>query len=241
MSHGLQIQGSYTWSKSIDLGSASISGDTFGNSISALPFFDAHLRKGVSDFDVPQVVSINFIWRIPGPALSNGFGNWLLNGWQYGGIFTASSGLPFTPIIGGDPLGLKSAVTFDFPDRSYGPGCSTATNPQNVHYLNTNCFSVPNPITLLGDSRRNSVFGPGLVDFDMSWFKNNYIPRISEQFNIQFRFEAFNIFNRVNFADPASANQQVFNAAGTLNANAGLLTATSTTSRQLQFGLKVIF
>ena len=241
MSHGLQIQGSYTWSKSIDLGSASISGDTFGNSISALPFFDAHLRKGVSDFDVPQVVSINFIWRIPGPALSNGFGNWLLNGWQYGGIFTASSGLPFTPIIGGDPLGLKSAVTFAFPDRSYAAGCNTATNPQNVHYLNTNCFSVPNPITLLGDSRRNSVFGPGLVDFDMSWFKNNYIPRISEQFNIQFRFEAFNIFNRANFADPASANQQVFNAAGTLNANAGLLTATSTTSRQLQFGLKIIF
>jgi Carboxypeptidase regulatory-like domain/TonB-dependent Receptor Plug Domain len=241
MSHGLQIQGSYTWSKSIDLGSASISGDTFGNSISALPFFDPRLRRAVSDFDVPQVVTINYIWKIPGPDLSNSFGHWLLNGWQYGGIFTASSGLPFTPIIGGDPLGLNSAVTFDFPNRTKGAGCGTATNTQNIHYLNTSCFSVPNPIELLGNSGRNSVYGPGLVEFDMSWFKNNYIPRVSDAFNIQFRFEAFNIFNRANFADPTSANQQVFNASGNLNANAGLLTYTASSSRQLQFGLKIIF
>ncbi len=241
MSHGLQIQGSYTWSKSIDLGSASISGDTFGNSISALPFFDPRLRRAVSDFDVPQVVTINYIWKIPGPDLSNSFGHWLLNGWQYGGIFTASSGLPFTPIIGGDPLGLNSAVTFDFPNRTKGAGCGTATNTQKIHYLNTSCFSVPNPIELLGNSGRNSVYGPGLVEFDMSWFKNNYIPRVSDAFNIQFRFEAFNIFNRANFADPTSANQQVFNASGNLNANAGLLTYTATSSRQLQFGLKIIF
>jgi hypothetical protein len=241
MSHGLQIQGSYTWSKSIDLGSASISGDTFGNSISALPFFDPRLRRAVSDFDVPQVVTINYIWKIPGPDLSNSFGHWLLNGWQYGGIFTASSGLPFTPIIGGDPLGLNSAVTFDFPNRTKGAGCGTATNTQNIHYLNTSCFSVPNPIELLGNSGRNSVYGPGLIEFDMSWFKNNYIPRVSDAFNIQFRFEAFNIFNRANFADPTSANQQVFNASGNLNANAGLLTYTASSSRQLQFGLKIIF
>ena len=214
MFDGLQIQGSYTWSKSIDLGSASISGDTFGNSISALPFFDPRLRRAVSDFDVPQVLAINFIWMIPGPKAATGPAAWVLKGWQYDGDITVGSGLPFTPIIGGDPLGLNSAVTFDFPNRSKGAGCTTATNPQNIHYLNLTCFSVPNPIELLGNSGRNSVFGPGVTEFDMSWIKNNYVPKISESFNMQFRFETFNIFNRANFADPTSANSQIFNASG---------------------------
>jgi hypothetical protein len=241
MRHGLQVQGSYSWSKSIDLGSASVSGDTFGNS-AALPFFDPRLRRGLSDFDVPQVASINFIWMIPGRKSATGFPGWALNGWQFGGIFTASSGLPITPTIGGDPLGLQSAVTFAFPNRIDRQGCETATNPQNpLHYINTGCFTFPSPQELLGNVGRNSLFGPGLEELDLSWYKNNYIPRISEAFNIQFRFEVFNVANRANFANPTSANTQIFNASGNLNANAGVLTATATSSRQLQFGVKFIF
>jgi len=83
--------------------------------------------------------------------------------------------------------------------------------------------------------------GRGLVNFDLALFKNNYIPRISEAFNLQFRFEAFNVLNRTNFANPTAANTQIFNASGNLNANAGLLTYTATPSRQLQFGWKLIF
>jgi len=72
-------------------------------------------------------------------------------------------------------------------------------------------------------------------------FKNNYLPRVSDAFNLRFRFETFNLFNRTNFANPSSANTQIFNASGNLNANAGLLTYTAPPSRQLQFGLKLIF
>jgi hypothetical protein len=94
---------------------------------------------------------------------------------------------------------------------------------------------------LLGNAGRNSVTGPGLINFDVSLFKNNYITRISEQFNIQFRVEAFNVLNRANF-NPPTANNQVFNADGTTGGLVpGLLDSTATTSRQIQVALKVIW
>jgi hypothetical protein len=94
---------------------------------------------------------------------------------------------------------------------------------------------------LLGDGGRNTVIGPGLRDLDFSLFKNNPIRRISETFNVQFRWEVFNIVNHANFAPPAPAARQVFTVAGALNPSAGVLSATSTNSRQMQFALKLIW
>ena len=96
---------------------------------------------------------------------------------------------------------------------------------------------------LLGNSGRNSVIGPGLRDFDFSLFKNSPIHRISETFNVQFRWEVFNILNHANFNPPPPAARQVFTAAGVENiTTAGVLAApTATTSRQMQFALKFIW
>ena len=82
--------------------------------------------------------------------------------------------------------------------------------------------------------------GPGLVDLDFSVFKNNYVRKISETFNAQFRAEMFNILNRPNFLSP-TGNSAVFNVDGTPVGGAGLITGTSTTAREIQFGLKVIW
>jgi hypothetical protein len=79
--------------------------------------------------------------------------------------------------------------------------------------------------------------GPGLVNLDLSLFKNN---RISERLNIQFRMEVFNILNRANF-NPPTANNQVFDGSGNSVGTAGQLDTTATTSRQVQFALKVIW
>src|ERR1700730_13359960 len=95
---------------------------------------------------------------------------------------------------------------------------------------------------LRGNSGRNVLTGPGVAETDFSVFKNNYIKRVSENFNIQFRAETFNIFNHTNFAPPASpTNTDIFDGTGTLNPAAGALTRTSTTAREIQFALKVIF
>ena len=242
MSHGLQVGGSYTWSKSIDPGSSILAGNGFATSISSLPFFDDRLRRSLSDFDIRHVASINYIWQLPKPARDSGTLRWIVNGWQMNGLFQVSSGLPFTPTVAGDPVGLNGfQATFAFPDRIFGPGCDTAVNPHNIHYINTSCFAFPNPTTRLGTARRNSLIGPGLQNMDFGLFKNNPIPRISEKFVAQFRVEFFNILNHTNFTAPS--NTQIFaQAGGAPLATAGLITPpTATPSRQMQFALKLMF
>jgi hypothetical protein len=93
---------------------------------------------------------------------------------------------------------------------------------------------------LLGNSGRNSVVGPGLVDFDLSFFKNNYITKISETFNAQFRVEFFNIFNRANFAVPVD-NSTLFDQSGNPVPGAGAIDQVATPPREIQFALKLIW
>lgn len=103
------------------------------------------------------------------------------------------TGAPFAPDIGGDALGLNSTDTnLDVPNLILSSGCRSLVNPGNPnHYLKTQCFAVPNPITLRGNLGRNIIIGPGLSNFDFSLFKNNQIKRISDSFNVQFRAECF--------------------------------------------------
>jgi hypothetical protein len=264
MSHGLLIQGSYTWSKSIDTSSSSVAGDAFGNSINSLDYFDLKLTRAVSDFNVPRTLVIGGTWTIPTVQSLPGPAGWIANGWQLGGIFKASDGIPFTPTFGsdGDPLGLKSASTWDFPTRLGGAGCQSLINPGNPNdYIKTQCFSIPTApstafygancdpkfafptcINLRGNAGRNILSGPGLSNLDFSLFKNNPVKKISETFNAQFRAEFFNVLNRANFALPTKpTNTDIFLANTTPNAAAGLLTSTVTTAREIQLALKVIW
>lgn len=245
LAHGVQSQSSFTYSKSIDDGSASLAGDPFGNSISGLFFFDEQSRRGPADFNVGKNFVQNLIWTLPTAKSLHGPVGWAANGWELGGIFQAQDGLPFTPLVGGDALGLKSTAPYDVPDRL--AGCGSATKLQynapvqgQVQYINLSCFAFPNPGTRLGNTGRNSLQGPGLKDLDFSLFKNNKIPAISEAFNVQFRAEFFNILNFTNFAPPSSGKTLFPVTGGTTPiTGAGLVTSTQTSSRQIQFALKV--
>ena len=122
-----------------------MAGNQFLNSVFNLPWFDTSVNRGLSDFDIRQNAVFNAIWQVPSPADAGGL-RWFASGWQIGGIYQVSSGMPFTPVIGGDPLGLKSPYPFDFPDRIFGPGCESAVNPGNpLHYIKTQCFTFPTP------------------------------------------------------------------------------------------------
>jgi hypothetical protein len=259
MSHGFQAQGSFTWGKGIDTGSASVIGNPFTNSISSPFWFCAICRRGLSDFNIGRTLVINYLWDVPIPKNWGAIPSHVLGGWEVGGIFTAEDGIPFTPLIGGDPLGLNSGDPFAYPNRLSGPGCGSAVNSGNPsNYVKLNCFALPvapaslaarcTPFpgvpgtceNLLGNVGRNSVIGPGLVTFNFSLFKNNYIKTISESFNLQFRAEFFNILNRPNFAVPVD-NSTFFDANGNTVGAAGAVDKTSTTSRQIQLALKVIW
>jgi hypothetical protein len=146
MSHGFQVQGTYTWAKSIDTSSATLAGDAFGNSISSLDWFDTKLTRGLSDFNVGRTFVVNGTWDLPAPKSWTGARHWLASGWELGLIFTASDGVPFTPTYGtgGDPANTNSSDDFAYPNRVSGPGCGTAVNPGNpTNYIRTQCFQLP--------------------------------------------------------------------------------------------------
>src|SRR5438876_2355148 len=239
--HGLQVRGAYTWGKSIDTLSATVADDAYPNGLLNPLFFDQRTTRGLSDFDVRQTVVSNFTWEVPAPKMRSRLTQWAFGGWQLGGIYRASTGQPFTPLLGGDPLGMKLDETSEPPNRVIGPGCETLTNPGNPkHYIKTKCLSFMNPANLRGDLGRNTLIGPGVSKVDASVFKNNHTRLFSENTNVQSRAEFFNLFNRANFASPTD-NLTVFDPAGNTIPSAGLITCTQTPSRQIQFALKVFW
>jgi hypothetical protein len=231
MSHGFQMQSTFTWAKSMDTSSATVAGDAFGNSISSLNYFDMRLTRGLSDFNVGRTLVVNGTWEVPTAKSFAGPARWATGGWELGLILTVSDGVPFTPTwgTGSDPANTLSGDDFAFPNRLGGSGCSSLVNPGNPNnYIKTQCFVVPTapdmnfwnancdaqppsvggPVSfpqcfnLRGNAGRNSLIGPGITSLDFSVFKNNHIKRISETFNVQFRMEIFNILNHANFAPP---------------------------------------
>jgi hypothetical protein len=240
VSHGIQFHIAYTWGKSIDTLSATEADDAFPNGLFNQLFFDQRTSRGPSDFNVAQTFVLNFTWEVPSPASNSAFPKWPLSGWQFGGVYKASTGQPFTPILGGDPAGMKVDETSEPPSLAGGPGCAALVNPGNPNtYIKTQCLAFPGP-NRWGNLGRNSLVGPGVSNLDFSVFKNNPVKRISESFNAQFRAEFFNILNRANFGSPTQ-NLAVFDQNGLSIPSAGLITSTQTTSRQIQFALKFIW
>ncbi len=238
--HGVHLGAAYTFSRSIDDSSSSIAVANFSNSVDGSFIFDPSLARGLSDFDIRQNFVVNATWQLPRRASAPGFARWATDRWQLGGILRDASGLPFTPTIGGDPLGLNNSAAFDFPDRLNLPGCNNPVNPGNpIHYIKTQCFVPPPSATLLGNSGRNIAIGPGLNNLDVSLFKNNYVH--NERVNIQFRVELFNALNHTNFSVPSRTSAEVLTQTFSPVSTAGLLTTTSTTSRQIQLAVKCIF
>jgi hypothetical protein len=279
LNHGVQIQGSFTWGKSIDNNSGVIAGDQFSNSISSMDWWDLRLSRGLSDYNVGRTLVINATWLVPSPKSLSGAMAWPLSGWQLSAVFKANDGVPFSALFGAqgaDPRGTLSSDDYAYP--SGVPGCNPIdlnfrNNPNGPLYINpkSNCFTVPMAPTpafwsancdpappsfggalppgdlrcfnLRGNVGRNTLVGPGLTNLDFSVFKNNYIRKISESFNVQFRAELFNILNHANFNVPSlgDGNTNMLNGDGTLNGNAGLLTQTTTDPREIQFAIKVIW
>jgi hypothetical protein len=228
LSHGFQFGGSYTYGKAMDDNSSTLLGDAFSNSITTWFPFAPQISRAVSDFNVTHTAVINGLWQVPGPR--GGVAHAVVGGWELGGILKMNSGIPTTPIISGDVLGVENSGSdgFGIPDRV--PGCDPVnhnfkSNPGGVFlgYINTSCFTMPMATevpsafasqcvpfskvpgscsNLLGNAGRNSIIGPSLYNLDLSVYKNFAVRKISESFNVQFRAEFFNVLNHANFGVP---------------------------------------
>jgi hypothetical protein len=233
----VQAQLAYTYSNCKDTGSGAQLGDPFQNSLTSLMFFDKAHRYGACDFDIRHNLVANYIWTLPSPNWG-GAAKWIAGGWQVGGIVSASSGVPFTLVLGSDVLGQNySDAPYDYPNRV--SGCNPIAG--GLNYVNNACFAVA-PVTngglVLGNNGRNSLYGPRLVDVDFSLFKNTHI---TERFNVQFRAEFFNVFNHPNLQAPLDNYTLFINPVDGSLGGAGLIDSTTTTSRQIQLGLKLTF
>jgi hypothetical protein len=239
-SHGLQIRGVYTFSKALD------DGDSMNTSVATnSPAFVSNPLDPLSDygrasFDVRNAATINATYDLPFGRKGNASGEnrWLsaaIGNWQISGIETLVSGLPFTPQLSYNPANdgdsrnpVRPSLNPNFTGSIVegGPG----------QYFNPNAFIQPLANTY-GNAPRNFLQGPGIAETDFSVSKKFLF---TERVNLQFRAELFNIFNRVNFNNP---NPVVFTSATTVlpSASAGVITSTSTTSRQIQFGLKLLW
>jgi hypothetical protein len=238
LSKGLQFRANFTWSKNMDIQTEASNTQATNDPPAVEHNYDPKADWGPSAADATRLASVSAIYDLPigrGKAwLSSvsGAADKLASGWQVNSIVTLVSGLPITPQVGSNQSGDGNSGA---PDRvSLNPAFSGPIiigSPNG--WFNTQAFSIPNSGTY-GNVSRGSFRGPGLADLDMSLFKNT---SLTERYKLQFRAEAFNILNRSNFNSP---NPIVFSGTS-ISPSAGLITATATTSRQIQFGLKLVF
>jgi len=190
--NGFSLLGNYTFSKSIDTSSYNKqTGQTVTDP------FDRMFDRGLSDFDHAHVAAISGLWALPGkygrPVTRTLFG-----GWNLSGIVSLRSG--FVNTVFSDVDNSLSGVGSDRPDLVGNPYLPSGRSrgQQVAEWLNTAAFA-PNALGTFGDVARNAYFGPGFAETDMGLHKNF---ALREKLSAQFRFEVFNIFNRVNLQAP---------------------------------------
>jgi len=225
---GLSFDGSYTWSHSID--DASDAGTT--NAELNLPqniyAFNLAAEKASSSFDHRNRVTVNIIYDLPIASGSSGWLHRTAGGWRASGNFIAQSGAPFTVNLSAanDPanIGLVNGNNLERPNVTGNPNNGPKAPGE---WFNTSVFSLPSQYTF-GNSARNNVIGPGLVNMDMSFQKEE---ALRESIKMQFRFDVFNVLNHPNFNLP----NRIFGTStfGSIS--------NAQDPRELQFALKLIF
>ncbi len=242
-SGGLQLLGSYTFSKSIDNASGAGGaggGNALDSGILQNNQFDNRANRGVSDFDRPHRAVVSFLWDLPSLASRGGkTSKALLSGWQLAGIAVVMSGQPIDIVDtgGGSLYGLAGGLPLARPNYSPGATRTTATGNVPPGYL-FNPFAFARAIvtagqlipssngtatagatgTDIGNLGRNVLRGPHQTNLDLSIIKRFDVWRSSK---LEFRAEFFNVFNHVNFAPPVNDLNAVIASGGSINPTTG--------------------
>lgn len=189
--------------------------------------YDLKADKSVAGFDLPQMLSVSWTYKLPfgqGARFqtSSSLLNYIVGDWKVNGITSLSSGLPFTLFVSGDIANVGNGS-----ERPNLVGNPHVPNPSPKMWFNPAAFAVPAQYTF-GNVGRNSLRSDWYKDVDFSVFRE--FPVVERQ-SFQFRAEAFNVTNTPTWGIPAS----------TVGANFGVVSSTRSTERQLQFALKYLF
>ena len=233
LTQGLSFLSSFAWGKSIDNGSGVRTSD--GDSLTPSNNYNLKLERGLSAFDFRRRWTSSWLWELPVGKGKRWLGNSrvaevVLGGWQLGGILTLQDGFPFTVLCG--PGNIQNGGGVCYPD-------STGANPNlepdqqtRTRFFNTDAYVDRIPAGgnfRYGTTARNSVIGPGIISFDTSMNKKF---NFSESKYLEFRTEIFN-----------APNHPIWNPPGRQlrTPDYGVITSTKIDSRQIQFGLKLVF
>jgi hypothetical protein len=222
----LQFFAGYTFSKSMDQAS------NVGEEVNPV---NPALSKALSAFDLKHNFVISYNYELPIDRLFHAMNRWT-QGWAISGITRFSSGFPVTlfnygdnSLLGAEPNGINN-FGVDEPDFTPGP-LNLNHNPRNGQpYFNTSLFSLQ-PLGTPGNSPRRFFYGPGINNFDMALLKT---VRLKESTSLQFRLEAFNVFNHAQFYGPASVD-------GNINSSTFGQVVSAAPPRLMQAGVKLEF
>lgn len=239
-SSAFSVRGVYTWSKTLDDGDSLNATTSGGEPALASNPFNLKADKGLANFHVGNAGVVHATYELPfGPGkrfltATAGAEKALAAGWTATSIVTMQSGFPFTPQLSYNPSnnGDSRNPVRPFVNPAF-TGPVIEGNPNQ--WFNPNAFLAPPSASgFYGNLGRDTLIGPGLATWDLSVLKTT---PLSDRTKLQFRAEFFNLLNRANFNTP---NAVVFTPSG-VSPTAGLITSTSTTSRQIQFGLKLLW
>lgn len=247
-SQGLLLRGVYTWSKALDDGD-SLNATAANNAVAVLSNpFNPRADWGLATYDVRNAASINASYALPighGKPFLNGMegvANAAVSGWTVNSIVTLQAGFPFTPQLSYNPAnnGDTRNPVRPFLNPAFSGPVVLGTPSE---WFNPNAFiAPPSNSGFYGNLGRDTYIGPGLATWDFSVFKDT---RVSERMNVEFRAEIFNLLNRANFNTPSLITYVLEAPPNTTvpeqSPTAGQVTSTSTTSRQIQFGLKLLW
>jgi len=197
MSNSVSFIGGYRWSKCLDLGSTS--------TMAFNEFTDARnpgLDRGVCNSNLKHQFKATGVWKLPTVQSLGMIGNQVLSGWTGSGLFTWHAGFPFSVYAGTDANGDGNSS-----DRANLTGNPNLSGDRShaekiAKWFNTAAFS--NPSNSNGNTGRNFMTGPGYVNFDVALIRSFKMPFgfFKESQRIDFRTEAFNLFNHANFLNP---------------------------------------
>ncbi len=235
---GAAFRANYTFSRSTDNASQLQTAQSINSPGSTLDTYDRGRDYGLSAFDVRNRFSFSGSYELPfgvGKSFLNGAKDAtekLVSGWQFNLIVGLQSGFPFTAQLGFNQSRNGDTSNVDRPDMVPGKTLNGIYRRTPDRWFDPGAFALPLPGTY-GNAGRDILIAPGLATWDISMFKRT---ALSERLNLQFRAEFFNLFNRANLGFPAGI---VLTPSGAAASAAGRITSTATTSRQIQFGLKL--
>ena len=190
--------------------------------------FRPRRERANGSYDLPFGPERHFLSHASAPA------SFFAAGWTASAIVTLQTGFPFSPQLGYNPTGNGDSRNPVRPN--WNPAFNGTLYPHTVsEFFNPNAFLPPAAGTY-GNVSRDSLAGPDLTELDVSALKTSHI---TQRLGLEFRAEFFNILNHTNLLTP---NEVVYSSATSgVSPTAGVVTATSTTSRQIQFGAKLQF